>query len=160
MADTDMVVVLRNQKGDIYLITQAILESGKVPDNKKAAVEAALTGEVAGYLFNNNTFQNAFTGLSQNNTNIGSNVLIGGVLGGNVQSLSQAGVNVGQASTTQVKGYPFEVGLPRSNRELRGVILADQVKSLDWRARQAVLMSSVPDSIVEEVVGLIGRLLY
>jgi mRNA-degrading endonuclease toxin of MazEF toxin-antitoxin module len=36
--------------------------------------------------------------------------------------------------TNQVKGYPFEVVLP-SGGPVTGVILSDQVKSLDWRAR-------------------------
>ncbi len=38
--------------------------------------------------------------------------------------------------TSQVKGYPFEVALPEG-LSISGVILADQVKSLDWRAREA-----------------------
>lgn len=36
--------------------------------------------------------------------------------------------------TTQIKGYPFEVPLSGSKRN---VVLADQIKSLDWRARKA-----------------------
>lgn len=36
--------------------------------------------------------------------------------------------------TTRIKGYPFEVAIA-DNRE--SVALADQVKSLDWRARHA-----------------------
>jgi mRNA-degrading endonuclease toxin of MazEF toxin-antitoxin module len=40
------------------------------------------------------------------------------------------------------------------------VILADQLKSLDWRARHAALLARVPESTVSEVVGLLGRLLY
>ncbi len=62
--------------------------------------------------------------------------------------------------TSQAKGYPFEVAAPASTPELRGVILADQIKSLDWQARRAALLGRVPDSTVGEVVGLIGRLLY
>ena len=38
--------------------------------------------------------------------------------------------------TRQVKGYPFEVPIP-DGQAVAGAILADQVKSLDWRARQA-----------------------
>jgi mRNA interferase MazF len=38
--------------------------------------------------------------------------------------------------TSQVKGYPFEVALEGS-AGVSGVILSDQVKSLDWQARQA-----------------------
>ncbi len=62
--------------------------------------------------------------------------------------------------TNQIKGYPFEVAVPASTPELHGVILADQVKSLDWHTRRAALLSRAPDSTVAEVVGLIGRLLY
>src|SRR4051812_44260799 len=38
--------------------------------------------------------------------------------------------------TSQVKGYPFEVAIP-TGLAVAGVILADQVKSLDWRVRKA-----------------------
>jgi mRNA interferase MazF len=38
--------------------------------------------------------------------------------------------------TSQIKGYPFEVALPEDSR-VKGVVLADQIKSLDWRARRA-----------------------
>jgi mRNA interferase MazF len=61
--------------------------------------------------------------------------------------------------TSQVKGYPFEVAVPATSPTLRGVILADQIKSLDWRARRATPLERVPHATVEAVVGLIGRLL-
>ena len=62
--------------------------------------------------------------------------------------------------TSQVKGYPFEVAVPANAPELHGVVLADQVKSLDWQARRATLLGRVPAATVSEVVALIGRLLY
>ena len=34
--------------------------------------------------------------------------------------------------TSRAKGYPFEVALP-ADLGIAGVVLADQVKSLDWR---------------------------
>jgi mRNA interferase MazF len=37
--------------------------------------------------------------------------------------------------TTRIKGYPFEVPL---EGDRPSVVLVDQVKSLDWRARKAV----------------------
>lgn len=37
--------------------------------------------------------------------------------------------------TSHIKGYPFEVAISRPRRN---VALADQIKSLDWRARRAV----------------------
>jgi mRNA interferase MazF len=59
--------------------------------------------------------------------------------------------------TTKVKGYPFEVVLPAGG-EAKGAILADQVKSLDWRARRAAKFDVVGDATLAEVLGKIGAL--
>jgi len=56
--------------------------------------------------------------------------------------------------TSQVKGYPFEVTLP-SGLGVEGAILADQVKSLDWRARKASRIGRVPGDVLDETVGKI-----
>lgn len=56
--------------------------------------------------------------------------------------------------TSRVKGYPFEVALPAGGR-ITGVVLADQLKSLDWRARQAARISAAPEEVVEEVLAKI-----
>ena len=60
--------------------------------------------------------------------------------------------------TTQVKGYPFEVSLPEG-LPVRGVVLSDQLKSLDWRARQAEWICRIPRETVMAVLGKLGRLL-
>ena len=60
--------------------------------------------------------------------------------------------------TAQAKGYPFEVGLP-SGGDVSGVLLSDQVKSLDWRARRADLIESLPPEVTDEVLGKLGTLL-
>jgi mRNA interferase MazF len=60
--------------------------------------------------------------------------------------------------TSQVKGYPFEVRLPEG-LPVTGVILADQVKSLDWRARKAEVVCKVPEEVVQEVLLKLGTLL-
>jgi mRNA interferase MazF len=60
--------------------------------------------------------------------------------------------------TRQVKGYPFEVGIPEEC-EVIGVILSDQVKSLDWRARQAELLCQIPSHTVAEVLAKLNTLL-
>lgn len=52
--------------------------------------------------------------------------------------------------TSRAKGYPFEVGLG-GEAELRGVILADQVRSLDWRRRGAELAARATPNALEEV---------
>src|SRR5829696_2776181 len=45
--------------------------------------------------------------------------------------------------TSQVKGYPFEVSLP-AGLAVTGAILSDQVKNLDWRARNATFICTLP----------------
>jgi len=60
--------------------------------------------------------------------------------------------------TNQRKGYPFEIVLP-ANLKTTGVILADQIKCLDWKQRSARLVESVPRSVLEETQEKLGLLL-
>lgn len=60
--------------------------------------------------------------------------------------------------TSQVKGYPFEVTVP-SGSKLGGVVLADQVKSLDWRFRKAEFICKLPRETTSEVFDKLGTLL-
>jgi mRNA interferase MazF len=60
--------------------------------------------------------------------------------------------------TSNVKGYPFEVVLPEKQK-VSGVILSDQIKSLDWRVRKAKRIAFVPRDVFEEVVTKILPLL-
>ncbi len=60
--------------------------------------------------------------------------------------------------TTQVKGYPFEVEIPPVGRA-RGVVLSDQIRSLDWRARKSTFVEPAPDRVVHEVLGKLTTLL-
>lgn len=53
--------------------------------------------------------------------------------------------------TSQAKGYPFEVPLP-AGLSVTGVVGADQVKSLDWRARKATRIGIVPENVVDQVL--------
>lgn len=50
--------------------------------------------------------------------------------------------------TSQIKGYPFEVIVPGSPQS---VVLADQVKSLDWLARKAKRKGKVTPALLSEV---------
>jgi mRNA interferase MazF len=56
--------------------------------------------------------------------------------------------------TSQVKGYPFEVLLPKG-LGVEGAILSDQMKSLDWRVRNATRIGRVPSEVLLETVGKI-----
>lgn len=60
--------------------------------------------------------------------------------------------------TSQVKGYPFEVAVP-PGFEVSGVVLSDQVKSLDWKARTVHLECRVSPETLQEVVAKLGTLL-
>lgn len=60
--------------------------------------------------------------------------------------------------TSQCKDYPFEVATgPRA--KTRGVILADHVKSLDWRARRIKFVEKAYPDTVNEVLGKLKVLL-
>lgn len=58
------------------------------------------------------------------------------------------------AMTTAVKGYPFEVAMPDG-----GVVLADQLKSLDWRMRKARRKRKAPAESLQRVRELLGKFL-
>jgi mRNA interferase MazF len=53
--------------------------------------------------------------------------------------------------TSKPKGYPFEVAIPLGLR-VSGVVLADQVKSLDWRERKAARICAMPDDVTRAVL--------
>ncbi|HMP77593.1 MAG TPA: endoribonuclease MazF [Kiritimatiellia bacterium] len=58
--------------------------------------------------------------------------------------------------TSKEKGYPFEVRV--EGRSTRGVILADQVKSLDWRARGARFEEHLDESTTAHVLAKLETL--
>ena len=60
--------------------------------------------------------------------------------------------------TTQVKNYPFEVPVP-AGLKASGVILSDQVKSLDWQARNAQFCCRIPGAVLAEVLNKLNVLL-
>lgn len=60
--------------------------------------------------------------------------------------------------TGQIKGYPFEVALPQG-LAVSGVALADQVKSLDWRARKVSRICTVPKDVIAQVLVKLNALL-
>jgi mRNA interferase MazF len=59
--------------------------------------------------------------------------------------------------TSQIKGYPFEVVLP-AGLAVTGAILSDQVKSLDWRARNASFICTLPMPTIAEVLQKLNTL--
>jgi len=53
--------------------------------------------------------------------------------------------------TSHVKGYPFEVKIPEG-LEIGGAVLSDQVKSLDWKGRQAKFICKLSSATYNEVI--------
>ena len=53
--------------------------------------------------------------------------------------------------TSKTKGYPFEVKLP-SDLPIDGVILSDQIKSLDWESRNVKFVCKLSESVVLEAI--------
>ena len=60
--------------------------------------------------------------------------------------------------TSRIKGYPFEVNLPKG-LPISGAILSDHIKSQDWRARNAEFIIKVDEQILNAVLQLSRSLL-
>ena len=71
---------------------------------------------------------------------------------------SKVGLAILCPITIQTKGYPFEVLLP-AGLPVTGAVLSDQVKSLDWRARNAELICTLPTETVSEILQKLFTLL-
>lgn len=59
--------------------------------------------------------------------------------------------------TSKVKGYPFEVFIELE--KIKGAILCDQVRSLDWDTRKARYIGHLPPLLLEEVLAKLKLLL-
>ena len=59
--------------------------------------------------------------------------------------------------TSTIREYPFEVALPLGGL-VTGVVLADQIRSQDWRARGARFVAQAPEPIVAEVLAKVRLL--
>ena len=59
--------------------------------------------------------------------------------------------------TNKVKGYPFEVMLP-ANLPINGVIISDQIKSLDWKVRNAAFIVKAPKNVLNDAINKFSTL--
>lgn len=60
--------------------------------------------------------------------------------------------------TSQIKGYPFEVVIPQGLK-VTGAILSDQARNLDWKLRDAELITKLPTSVTVEILKKLRTLL-
>ena len=58
--------------------------------------------------------------------------------------------------TSKIKGYPFEV---KVNSTIQGVILSDQIRSIDWKSRNAAFIEKTSEEILKEILENIDLLL-
>lgn len=64
---------------------------------------------------------------------------------------ARSGLALMCAIAPQAKGYPFEVALP-AGLSVEGVVLADHLRSADWKARSAEAAGKVPKTVVDDVL--------
>lgn len=60
--------------------------------------------------------------------------------------------------TTKVKARPFEIPLP-DDCKVRGVVLVDHIKSLDWYERKCKFMTAAPAALVDSVLDVLADIL-
>ncbi len=61
--------------------------------------------------------------------------------------------------TSQVKGYPFEVPI-EGTRKTSGVVLADQIRSIDWEARKVKIVDHIPSTFLAPILAKFKPLLF
>jgi mRNA interferase MazF len=59
--------------------------------------------------------------------------------------------------TSKVKNYPFEVKI--ADEKIGGVILSDQIKSLDWKTREIEFITKITSAQIDEVISKLSVLL-
>jgi mRNA interferase MazF len=70
---------------------------------------------------------------------------------------NQVGLAIVCAITNQKKGYPFEVDVP-AGLKITGVILSDQVRTIDWDKRNVEIVDHAPPECVAEVQDKLSKL--
>ncbi|HPI94327.1 MAG TPA: type II toxin-antitoxin system PemK/MazF family toxin [Deltaproteobacteria bacterium] len=61
--------------------------------------------------------------------------------------------------TTTDRGYPFHVAVS-DNTHVKGFVMVEQVKSIDYRARQAKAIGNASDDLLDEVLSILDACLY
>ena len=60
--------------------------------------------------------------------------------------------------TTKQKGYPFEVKIERD--KINGIVLSDQIKSLDWQQRGAEFIVKATEEEINEIIKKLSALVF
>jgi mRNA interferase MazF len=60
--------------------------------------------------------------------------------------------------TSKIKNYPFEVRI--ETEKISGVVLSDQIKSFDWRAREIEFITKDDPGKIEEIINKLSVLIF
>ena len=60
--------------------------------------------------------------------------------------------------TSKIKNYPFEVKI--ESKKINGVVLSDQIKSLDWKTREIEFITKETSKTVDDIIDKMSVLLY
>jgi len=71
----------------------------------------------------------------------------------------QTGLAVVCPLTTTDRGYPFHVAVT-NNRDMKGFVMVEQVKSIDYQARQVKLIGKASDELLDEVLSILDACIY
>ncbi|MBN1103244.1 MAG: type II toxin-antitoxin system PemK/MazF family toxin [Deltaproteobacteria bacterium] len=72
---------------------------------------------------------------------------------------AQTGLAIVCPLTTTDRGYPFHVGI-NEDPYVKGFVMVEQVKSVDYRARQARLIGKASDGLLDEVLSILDACIY
>lgn len=61
--------------------------------------------------------------------------------------------------TNTRRGYPFHISIP-DGEEVMGVVMVEQVKSIDFRARGVKHIGRASESVIEEVLSILDACIY
>lgn len=71
----------------------------------------------------------------------------------------QTGLAVVCPLTTTDRGYPFHVAII-NGPDVKGFVMVEQVKSIDYRARQVKLIGKASDDLLSEVLSILDACIY
>jgi mRNA interferase MazF len=61
--------------------------------------------------------------------------------------------------TSTRRDYPFHVSIPEG-QDVNGVVMVEQVKSIDFRARGIKHIASAPEPVLQEVLAILDACIY
>jgi mRNA interferase MazF len=71
----------------------------------------------------------------------------------------QTGLAIVCPLTTTYRGYPFHVKVTE-NPKLKGFVMVEQVKSIDYGARRAKVIGKASDGLLDEVLAILDACIY